>query len=145
MEPNVEAAVTALEEHLRAQGATVTRLQPREFAEARAKWRHAYRPSIGAKRWSWEEQRYDWHVFSLEHHESLEGGVATQAFQASTIHQHRFVVLSARDDVEIGLEVVAPHAIDLEALDEDWTMTTDDLSWSMSWTSDVEGPYFARP
>lgn len=140
-----DAALASLEDHLKTNGAAVRRLSAAAVGEARARWRAAFGPTLGRRRWSWTREGYDWHVFSFERHESLEGAVATEAFTHSTANVHRFVVLAAVDGVDVALEVTSDRAIDLEPLGEDWTMVADDGSWSMSWTSEVEGPYFARP
>ncbi|MCA9495207.1 MAG: hypothetical protein KC621_35005 [Myxococcales bacterium] len=146
MEANTtEEALASLEMLLRNCGATVRRLRTDELERDRTRWRELYGPALGRRAWSWSREGYDWHVFSFQRHEAVEGAVATQAMASSTGATHHFLVLSARDDLRAGLAVEADHAIDLGPLGDDWTMLAEDGSWSMSWTSEGEGPFFARP
>lgn len=145
MGSSADEALASLERLLRESGATVRRLGSEEFQRDRDRWRELYGPALGRRAWSWSRQGFDWHVFSFHRHEAVEGDVAEQAMENSTAHTHRFLVLSARDGVPVGFEVEAQHAIDLSPLADDWTLLAEDGSWSMTWTADGEGPFFARP
>src|SRR4051794_39427163 len=118
--------LASLEAFLQARGARTRPLGTAAFVAARRRWRELFGPITGAKRWSWADQGYDWHVFSLERHEAIEGEVATLAFRNGTANVHQFMVLSAREGFEAGFEVASALAIDLGELRQDWSMVAGD-------------------
>ena len=125
-------------------GGKIASLSTRERWEALQRWREVYAANLHATTGSWKRGDYEWHVFSFEFAEALNGHRAVEEYLAQ--QPHEFLVVPEDESCE-AIQIAGGKLPDLRRVRDDIYVWPTDLEWTMAFTHEESiglGPYFSR-